>query len=177
MTGLDHVTAIASNAAVNLAFYRDILGLRLVKQTVSFDDPGSHHLCFSNGSGSPGAILIFFPHPHAPPGGFGVGQVDETMFAVPEASIGSSTERFIAHGVDVTTPENRLDETVLPFQDRDRMRLALVALAAANPYPASMGGAGGSARGGRSHARPHGCGVGASHCVPRGERFRSGRHG
>ncbi len=139
MTGLHHVTAIANDAAANLAFYRDVLGLRLVKQTVNFDDPGTHHLYFGDEGGSPGSILTFFPHAHAAPGRVGVGQVGETVFAVPEASIGYWTERFIAHGVTFTTPEKRFGETMLPFQDRDGTRLALVALAAANALPAWTG--------------------------------------
>lgn len=139
MTGLHHVTAIASDAAANLAFYRDVLGLRLVKQTVNFDDPGTYHLYFGDKAGTPGSILTFFPHANAAPGRVGIGQVGETVFAVPEASIGFWTERFIAHGVSFTTPEKRFGETMLPFQDRDGTRLALVALPSARDVPAWTG--------------------------------------
>lgn len=139
MTGIHHVTAIASDAAGNLAFYRNILGLRLIKQTVNFDDPGTYHLYFGDEGGSPGSILTFFPHANAAPGRVGIGQVGETVFAVPEASIGYWTERFTAHGVSFATPESRFGETVLPFQDRDGTRLALVALAEANDLPAWTG--------------------------------------
>lgn len=139
MNGIHHVTAIASDAAGNLAFYRDILGLRLVKQTVNFDDPGTYHLYFGDEAGSPGSILTFFPHGHAAPGRVGIGQVGETAFAVPVGSIGFWTERFIAHGVAFSTPEKRFGETVLPFQDRDGTRLALVALADADALPAWIG--------------------------------------
>ncbi len=139
MTGIHHVTAIASDAAGNLAFYRDVLGLRLIKQTVNFDDPGTHHLYFGDEGGSPGSILTFFPHAGAAPGRVGIGQVGETVFAVPEASIGYWTERFIAYGVSFTTPEKRFGETMLPFQDRDGTRLALVALAEASDLPSWTG--------------------------------------
>jgi glyoxalase family protein len=128
MTGIHHVTAIASDAAGNLAFYRDVLGLRLVKRTVNFDDPVTWHLYFGDELGRPGSVLTFFPQSHAAPGRAGVGQVGETALAVPQASIGWWTERFIAHGVSFSTPERRFGETVLPFQDRDGTRLALVAL-------------------------------------------------
>jgi glyoxalase family protein len=140
MSGIHHVTAIASDAAANLAFYRDVLGLRLVKTTVNFDDPGTYHLYFGDEAGSPGSILTFFPHAHAAKGRVGVGQVGETTFAVPEASIGFWTERFIARGVAFSTPEKRFGETVLPFEDHDGTRLALVALAAADAMPAWVGG-------------------------------------
>ncbi len=139
MSGIHHVTAIASDAAANLAFYRDVLGLRLVKKTVNFDDPGTYHLYFGDEAGSPGSILTFFPHAHAAPGRVGVGQVGETAFAVPEASIGFWTERFIARGVKFTTPEKRFGETVLPFEDHDGTKLALVALAAADALPGWTG--------------------------------------
>jgi glyoxalase family protein len=127
--GLHHVTAIASDAAGNLAFYRDVLGLRLIKQTVNFDDPGTYHLYFGDEGGTPGSVLTFFPHANAAPGRVGVGQVGETVFAVPEASLGYWTERFIAHGVTFDAPIKRFGETMLTFQDRDGARLALVALA------------------------------------------------
>jgi glyoxalase family protein len=139
MKGIHHVTAIASDAAGNLAFYRDVLGLRLIKQTVNFDDPGTHHLYFGDEAGSPGSILTFFPHAGAAPGRVGAGQVGETVFAVPGGSIGYWTERFIAHGVTFTTPEKRFGETMLPFQDRDGTRLALVALPAADGLAAWAG--------------------------------------
>ncbi|MFY8040034.1 MAG: ring-cleaving dioxygenase [Bosea sp. (in: a-proteobacteria)] len=139
MPGLHHVTAIAGSAAGNLAFYRDVLGLRLIKQTVNFDDPGTHHLYFGDHQGSPGSILTFFPHEQAAPGRVGVGQVGETVFAVPQASLGFWTERFIALSVPFSPPEKRFGETVLSFQDRDGTRLALVALAEADALPGWTG--------------------------------------
>jgi glyoxalase family protein len=139
MSGIHHVTAIASDAAANLAFYRDVLGLRLVKTTVNFDDPGTYHLYFGDEAGSPGSILTFFPHQHAAKGRVGVGQVGETTFAVPEASLGFWTERFIAMGVSFSTPEKRFGETVLPFEDRDGTRLGLVALSQAGALPGWTG--------------------------------------
>lgn len=139
MKGIHHVTAIASDAAANLAFYRDVLGLRLIKQTVNFDDPGTYHLYFGDEGGSPGSILTFFPHADAAPGRVGVGQVAETVFAVPGGSIGFWSERFIENGVVFTTPEKRFGETVLPFQDRDGTRLAFVALPAADMLSAWAG--------------------------------------
>ena len=63
--GLHHVTAIASDAQRNLDFYTQVLGLRFVKRTVNFDDPGTYHLYFGDDAGSPGTILTFFPWPRA----------------------------------------------------------------------------------------------------------------
>jgi hypothetical protein len=87
MPGIHHVTALAGDAAANLAFYRNVLGLRLVKTTINFDDPGIYHLYFGNGAGEPGTILTFFPHGHAARGKAGPGQAVETAFAIPPASM------------------------------------------------------------------------------------------
>ena len=64
LAGIHHVTAIASDPAANAAFYTQILGLRLVKQTVNFDDPSTYHLYYGDDAGSPGTILTFFPWPN-----------------------------------------------------------------------------------------------------------------
>jgi len=61
MQGIHHVTAIAGKSARNLAFYTRTLGLRCVKKTVNFDDPGTYHFYFGDETGSPGTILTFFP--------------------------------------------------------------------------------------------------------------------
>ena len=71
--GIHHVTAIAGPARRNLDFYTRVLGLRLVKKTVNFDDPGTYHLYYGDGAGTPGTILTFFPWEHAAPGRAGIG--------------------------------------------------------------------------------------------------------
>ena len=113
----------------NLDFYTRMLGLRLVKKTVNFDDPGTYHLYFGDETGQPGTILTFFPWEHAAPGRLGIGETQETVFRVPEASIGYWTHRFVEKGVAHEAPEKRFGETVLTFKDPDGMRLALVGVA------------------------------------------------
>jgi glyoxalase family protein len=81
------VTAIASNPQRNLDFYTEVLGLRLVKRTVNFDDPGTYHFYFADATGTPGTILRFFPWPGAARGHLGSGQVTVTSFSVPEQSM------------------------------------------------------------------------------------------
>ncbi|HKI71414.1 MAG TPA: VOC family protein [Verrucomicrobiae bacterium] len=80
ITGLHHVTAIASDPQRNLDFYVGLLGLRLVKRTVNFDDPASYHFYFGDAGGTPGTILTFFPLPSAQRGHRGVGQIEATAF-------------------------------------------------------------------------------------------------
>jgi glyoxalase family protein len=86
--GIHHITAISGPAARNLDFYTRMLGLRFVKRTVNFDDPGTYHLYYGDEVGQPGSILTFFPWAHAAPGRLGVGEAQETMFRVPASAIG-----------------------------------------------------------------------------------------
>jgi glyoxalase family protein len=134
--GIHHVTAIAGNARRNLDFYTRVLGLRLVKRTVNFDDPGTYHLYYGDETGRPGTILTFFPWKHVTPERLGVGQTEETAFRVPAASIGFWAHRFVEKGVPHQAPEKRFGETVLPFKDPDGMALALVGTAGAESEPA-----------------------------------------
>ncbi len=73
ISGIHHLTAIAASAAENLAFYETVLGLRLVKQTVNFDDPSIYHLYYGDTEGTPGTILTFFPWENLPRGRAGAG--------------------------------------------------------------------------------------------------------
>ena len=73
--GFHHITMVSSDARRTLAFYRDVLGLVLVKRTVNFDDPSSYHLYFGDPTGAPGTIVTFFEWPHAPKGRHGTGGV------------------------------------------------------------------------------------------------------
>jgi glyoxalase family protein len=65
MHGIHHVTAIAGRPSTNLDFYTHTLGLRFVKKTVNFDDPGTYHFYYGDEAGQPGTILTFFPWEHA----------------------------------------------------------------------------------------------------------------
>ena len=136
MSGLHHITAIAGNAARNLAFYTETLGLRLVKKTVNFDDPSTYHLYFGDETGSPGTILTFFPWEHAAAGRLGVGQTEQIAFRVPASSLGWWTQRLIERGVTHEAPEKRFGETVLAFSDPDGTRLALVGVPDVDLEPA-----------------------------------------
>ena len=136
MSGIHHVTAISGNAARNVDFYTRMLGLRLVKKTVNFDDPGTYHLYYGDEQGRPGTILTFFPWEHAAPGRNGVGQAEETAFRIPTGSIGYWTQRLIEKGVPHQAPEKRFGEPVLAFTDPDGMSLALVGVAGAAGEPA-----------------------------------------
>jgi glyoxalase family protein len=121
IVGLHHVTAIASDPQRNLDFYTDVLGLRFVKRTVNFDDPGTYHFYFGDDVGSPGTILTFFPWPNAARGRAGVGEVTKTAFSVPLTSLKYWQERL-----KVDTTSKRFDEQVLTLSDPDGMQIEIV---------------------------------------------------
>jgi glyoxalase family protein len=142
-SGLHHLTAIASDPQRNLDFYAGTLGLRFVKQTVNFDDPGTYHLYYGDASGRPGSILTFFPWPTARRGRVGAGQVAETQLAIPTGALAFWIQRLTEHQVAFQGPTRRFDgETVLTFTDHDGMPLALVATDAASAQGGWDGGVG-----------------------------------
>jgi glyoxalase family protein len=132
INGIHHITAIAADPQRNVDFYTDVLGLRLVKQTVNFDDPGTYHLYYGDDLGRPGTILTFFPFPGVPRGRRGPGQVAAIAFAVGAGSLGYWADHLKRHGVTVGAPAARLDEEVLSFADPDGLALELVARAGAD---------------------------------------------
>jgi catechol 2,3-dioxygenase-like lactoylglutathione lyase family enzyme len=127
-SGIHHVTAIASDPQRNLDFYAGVLGLRLVKRTVNFDDPTTYHFYFGDERGRPGSILTFFPWPHARHGRQGAGQVAVTALAIAPSSVGFWLERLLREQVSFEQPITRFDdERVIAFKDPDGLLLELVA--------------------------------------------------
>jgi len=127
--GIHHITAIAGDPQRNLDFYTETLGLRLVKRTVNFDDPGSYHFYFGDNIGSPGTIMTFFPWPGARRGARGSGQVTTVSFAVPRNSMAFWKERLRANQVIAEQIEGRFGSNALRFLDPDGLQLELVASA------------------------------------------------
>lgn len=73
LQGLHHITLVCSDAQRTIDFYTGVLGLRLVKLTINFDDPGAYHLYFGDETGSPGSAVTFFEWSQAPSGKPGIG--------------------------------------------------------------------------------------------------------
>jgi glyoxalase family protein len=126
ISGIHHVTAIASDPQANINFYTRLMGLRLVKKTVNFDDPGTYHFYYGDSAGHPGSILTFFPWPGARRGRHGNGQVTVTAFAISRAAIGTWVSRLSKAGVDFDGPTTRFGEEVLSFADPDGLQLELI---------------------------------------------------
>ena len=147
--GLHHVTAIGGDAQRLLDFHTGVLGLRLVKRTVNFDDPTGYHFYFGDATGAPGALLTLFPWGDAPRGRVGTGQAAVTALSIPPASLGFWLDRFAALGVRHELPARRFrdaerdargaddgGETVVAFEDPDGLRLEL----ATDPRVAALPG-------------------------------------
>lgn len=123
--GIHHITAIVGHPQENADFYAGVLGLRLVKQTVNFDDPGTYHLYFGNVGGKPGTIITFFPWAGARQGVIGDGQVGVTSYIVPLGAMKFWEERLEKFKVPYTKME-RFREQYLEFDDPHGLHLEIV---------------------------------------------------
>ncbi len=124
--GLHHVTALASNARVNNAFFTGLLGLRRVKTTVNFDAPDVYHLYYGDRVGTPGSVVTYFPFERAQRGRSGPGAVAETAFVAPRGSLDAWHDRIASSGLAVVDSERPLGDRGLRFEGPDGERLVLV---------------------------------------------------
>jgi len=123
LKGLHHVTAITSDAAAAAMFYTRVLGLRLVKKTVNFDDPTAYHLYFGNDEGRPGTLLTFFDWgPSVEPGQLGPGVAHHIAFSTIEGDSLSSWKEWPArNGASVQGPFSRGSYDSLYLRDHWRI--------------------------------------------------------
>ncbi|EKN70435.1 putative dioxygenase [Neobacillus bataviensis LMG 21833] len=123
--GIHHITAIVGHPQENVDFYAGVLGLRMVKQTVNFDDPGTYHLYFGNEGGKPGTIITFFPWAGARQGIIGDGQVGVTSYVVPKGAMEFWENRLEKFNIPFTKME-RFGEQFLEFDDPHGLHLEIV---------------------------------------------------
>jgi glyoxalase family protein len=128
--GLHHVTAVTREAQLNVDFYRNVLGQRLVKKTVNFDVPDTYHLYFADEVGTPGSVLTFFAWPHMKRGTRGNGETAAVAYNIASGSISFWQDYLKGKGIRPQPVEQRFGIEVLPFDDPDGMRVELVASAA-----------------------------------------------
>src|SRR5438034_1302666 len=124
--GLHHITAIASDAKRNRRFYTNVLGLRLVKKTVNFDDPGTYHLYYGDEIGNAGTILTFFPWEGIGQGRTGTGMATNIGYSVPKDSLEFWEDRFKQFNVKYEAKSERFGEEYLSFLDPDGLKIELV---------------------------------------------------
>ncbi|WP_445487598.1 ring-cleaving dioxygenase [Niallia sp. 03133] len=123
--GIHHITAIVGHPQENVDFYAGVLGLRLVKQTVNFDDPKTYHLYFGNEGGKPGTIITFFPWPGAYRGKIGDGQVGVTSYVVPKGAFAFWEKRLDQFHISYSKMQ-RFGEEYLEFDDPHGLHVEIV---------------------------------------------------
>lgn len=124
--GLHHITAIAANAQRNFDFYTRMLGLRLVKKTVNFDDPGTYHFYYGNRQGTPGTILTFFPWQNIAQGHDGIGMATDIAYAVPANSLDAWKQRLASFSIAIKEEGKRFGEPFISFKDPDGLNITLI---------------------------------------------------
>jgi glyoxalase family protein len=138
--GLHHVTIISAGAARTYNFYARILGLRLVKQTVSYDEPGARLLYFGDGSGRPGMVIGSLVWERVAPGTIGTGEPIEIAFRVPSDSLAWWSERLFAKAVSHRRAETAFGERLVSFNDPDGLPIALIETSGLASEPAWITG-------------------------------------
>ncbi len=123
--GLHHMTSIASDAVENNDFFTKALGLRRVKKTVNFDAPEVYHLYYGDEVGSPGSVMTYFPFQNAKRGRKGTGEVGETVFSIPEGSLGFWADRLATFDASNLAQVDHFGETRLRFDNPDGEGFAL----------------------------------------------------
>ena len=126
VVGLHHVTAISGTAQANVDQYAGRLGLRFVKKTVNFDDPGTYHLYYADADATPGSFLTFFPWAGAARGRVGAGQATATAYAVARGAVAAWQEALAEAGRDAGTATARFGDAVLTLHDPDGLVIELV---------------------------------------------------
>jgi len=125
--GLHHITAVAKDPQANVDFYEKVLGQRLVKKTVNFDDPGTYHLYYGDEVGTPGTIMTFFPWPNMHKGRVGNGETSGVAYSIPKGSISYWRDRLASMRVAIDKEASRFGEEVLIFKDAEGIQIELVA--------------------------------------------------
>lgn len=118
--GLHHITLICSDAQRTIDFYTQMLGLRLIKLTVNFDDPGSYHLYFGDEHATPGSAITFFVWPGAPRGRAGIGGTHHFALTVHSyENLLRWKRRLTDRNIRVDGPFDRRYFQSIYFQDPD----------------------------------------------------------
>lgn len=122
---IHHISATVGDPNENLKFYRDVLGLRLVKQTVNFEDNGTYHLYFANQHADSGTIMTFFPLTNDLYGRVGAGQVRRIAFAIPKGTNKNWKNQLDKEHINYIE-DSRFGATGLFFNDPHHLSLAVV---------------------------------------------------
>ena len=120
VTGLHHITLVCTDAQRTVDFYTQVLGLRLVKKTVNFDDPGAYHLYFGDELGRPGSAVTFFEWPQAARGYPGIGGTHHfALTAADYPALLQWKRRLTDLNISVEGPRDRVYFKSIYFHDPD----------------------------------------------------------
>jgi glyoxalase family protein len=142
--GLHHVTATSNDAQEDLDFYAGVLGQRLVKKTVNFDNPGVYHFYYGNETGTPGTIMTTFPYKGmgVPAGTKGAGQINVTSFSVPAPSMDFWRQRLTGAGIAFADEGTPFGEDALVLGDPSGLGVRIVGTAEDDRAPWTVHGIG-----------------------------------
>ncbi|KAF0093334.1 MAG: glyoxalase family protein [Puniceicoccaceae bacterium 5H] len=132
VTGIHHITAMTANPQVNVREYRDFWGLRLIKQTVNFDDPSTYHLYYGDYTGAPGTALTYFPWPNLRPRQPGNHEASAVAYHVAADAL-DAWEARLRQAERPVKQLDRFGDAVLVSQDVDGYPVELVGKAADSP--------------------------------------------
>lgn len=138
--GLHHITAVTKDPQTNIDFYQQVLGQRLVKTTVNFDEPSTYHLYYGDYTGIPGTAMTFFGWLNSVQGKVGTGETQAVAYTIPQQSVSYWNARLKQLGFSPERVETRFGQDVIPFTDPEGMRLELASKTPpAPPMPIWMG--------------------------------------
>ena len=124
--GLHHITAVAGDPQANVDFYRNVLGQRMVKTTVNFDDPHTYHFYFADEIGTPGTVMTFFPWRNMSPGERGNGETAAIAYSIPPDSLDFWQAHLSRHGIATEPIKERFGSEGIRFEDPDGLRIELI---------------------------------------------------
>ena len=130
--GIHHISMISRHGQEVIDFYSGLLGLKLVKKTLNFDDPNQYHITLGTNEAEIGSLLTFFPHPTAKPGILGDGQVRAITLAVPVDSFKFWQDRLTKFEVSYSIIR-RFNQNYLTFKDLDGIEIELLETNEGNP--------------------------------------------
>ena len=120
IAGLHHVTLLCKDVERSLAFYRNLLGMRLVKQTVNEDDRGARHLFFGDEEGRPGTLITCLEYPDLDEGTVGRGSTHHFALAIEtEEELAAWRDYLGSRGIPVTEVMDRTYFKSLYLRDPD----------------------------------------------------------
>jgi catechol 2,3-dioxygenase-like lactoylglutathione lyase family enzyme len=130
IAGIHHITLLVADVERSLAFYRNLLGMRLVKETVNDDDRSARHLIFGDAEGRPGTLITCLEYPDLDEGSVGRGSTHHFALAVDsEQELAAWKDYLVSRGIPTTDVMDRSDFKSIYLRDPDGHILEIAATA------------------------------------------------